>query len=136
MKKTLAIFLIVLFTLMIVGESQVGKTSHLQQGDMAGLLGRVIAFLLPFVGLYYSTKWLLKCSGHSHKLGRQTWATLLFWYSILAALIGLMMPVFERNLSGLILGGAMVAIWSLSAYACKRWQKRLRASEQPSMPLN
>jgi hypothetical protein len=49
--------------------------------------------------------------------------------------IGLMMPVYERNVFGLIFGGVMVAIWSLSAYACRRWQQRLRAAEQSRLLL-
>jgi hypothetical protein len=136
MKKTLAIILIVLFTLMIMGRSnQVGKTPHLQQGDVAGFIGEIVGYVLLYVGLYYSTKWLMKLSGHTYKVGRQTWAALLFWYSILAIFIGLMMPVYERNLSGLIFGGVMVVIWSLSAYACRRWQQRLRTAERAQVTV-
>ena len=131
MKKTFAIILIVLFALIIMGQSyQVSKTPYLKQGDRAGFLGEIFDYLLPYVGLYYSTKWLMKLSGHTHKVGRQTWAAILFWYSILAVLIGLMILVYERNVFGLISSGVMVLIWSLSAYACRRWQQRLRIADR------
>src|SRR6266853_2481316 len=98
MKKTIAIALIVLFALMIIGASnQAGRTPPLQQGDLAGFLGEIVGYLSLFVGLYYSTKWLMKLSGHTYKVGRQTWAALLFWYSVFAAFIGLMMPIYARN---------------------------------------
>jgi hypothetical protein len=131
MKKTLAIILVVLFTLTIMGRSnQVGKTPHLQQGDVAGFLGEIIGYLLLFVGLYYSARWLMKLYGHTYKVGRQTTAALLFWYSALAALIGLMMPLYERNRFGLTFGGIMLVAWSGIAYVCKRWQRRLRTAER------
>lgn len=131
MKKTLSITLIVVFALMIAGRSnQVGKTSYLQQGDIAGFMGATIGYLLLYVGLFYSARWCMKLSGHTYKVGRQTMAALLFWYSVFAAFIGLMMPVYERNMTGFILGGGMIVIWSGVAYVCRRWQKRLLAAER------
>jgi hypothetical protein len=89
--------------------------------------------VLLFAGLFYSTRWSIKLSGHTYKVGRQTTAALLFWYSAFATFIGLMMPVYERNKSGLIFGGVMVVIWFSAAYACNRWQKRLRVAERAQM---
>lgn len=130
MKKTLAIILIILFVLMIIGEtSQAGKT-HAQAGDIGGAVVDIVFMVLLFAGLFYSARWSIKLSGHTYKVGRQTTAALLFWYSAFATLIGLMMPVFERNRSGLIFGGIMVVIWFSAAYACWRWQKRLRVAER------
>jgi hypothetical protein len=129
MKKTLAIILIVFFVLMIIGaSSQTGKNHH-QPGDVAGALGELVGMLLLFAGLYYSAKWLMKLSGHTYKVGRQTWAALLFWYSVFAAFIGLIISVYERNTFGFPYGAVMLVIWSGAAYACKRWQRRLRTAE-------
>lgn len=125
MKKILAIVLIVLFTLMIIGQSsQAGKTPHLHQGDVAGFLGEIIGYLLLYVGLYYSTKWLMKLSGRSYKVGRQTLAALLFWYSCFAAFFGLTMMYLSVPF-----GAGVLVIWSGIAYVCRRWQKRLWAAE-------
>ena len=77
-----------------------------------------------------SARWRMKLSGHSYKVGRQTVATLLFWYAVFAVFVGLMMPLMERNTFGLTFGAAMIAIWSGIAYACKRWQQRLRTIER------
>src|SRR6267378_8511503 len=115
MKKTLAVVLIILFTLMIIGEtSQAGK-SHVQAGDIGGAVVDIVFILLLFAGLYYSARWSVKLSGHTYKVGRQTTAALLFWYSAFATFIGLMTPVFQRNKSSLIFGGVMVAIWFSAA---------------------
>jgi hypothetical protein len=60
---------------------------------------------------------------------------ILFWYSLLAVLIGLLTAFEERNAFGLVFGAVMVAIWSCSAYACKRWLNRLRAEERGGSEL-
>ena len=79
MRKTLATILIILFTFMIVAvTSQAGKAPR-RQGDVAGAIGELVGMLLWFVGLFYSIRWNIKLHGHTYKLGRQTWAALLFW---------------------------------------------------------
>ena len=48
MKKTLAVVLIILFTLMIIGEtSQAGKT-HAQAGDIGGAVVDIVFMVLLF----------------------------------------------------------------------------------------
>jgi hypothetical protein len=129
-KKTFATILIILFTFMIIAvSSQAGKAPP-RQGDVAGAIGELIGMMLWFVGLFYSTRWNLKLYGHTYKLGRQTWAALLFWYSVFAAFIGLMMPLVERNKFGLTFGGFMLVLWVGVAYVCRRWQKRLLGAER------
>ncbi|MGH9747636.1 MAG: hypothetical protein ACRD59_16190 [Candidatus Acidiferrales bacterium] len=129
MKKLSANLLIVLFVLMIIGaSSQSGKT-HRQPGDVAGAVGALIGCLLLLVGLFYSARWRISLSGHSYKLGQQTIAALLFWYAVFAAFIGLMAPLVERTTFGLTFAAVMIVVWSSVAYACKRWQQRLRAAE-------
>ena len=130
MRKTLATILIILLTFMIIAvTSQAGKAPR-RQGDVAGAIGELVGMLLWFVGLFYSIRWNIKLHGHTYKLGRQTWAALLFWYSVFAAFIGLMMPLVERSKFGLTLGGFMLVLWVGVAYACRRWQQRLRLAEQ------
>jgi hypothetical protein len=129
-KKTLATILITLFTLaIIVVTSQAGKVPQ-RQGDVAGAIGELVGMLLWFVGLFYSIRWNIKLHGHTYKLGRQTWAALLFWYSVLAAFIGLDMIAFEHNSFGLTPGSIMLVLWSGMAYICRRWQKRLLGAER------
>ena len=128
-KKLAADALITVFVLMIILVSSRTETS-VQPGDVAGALGRLTAFLLLLVGLFLSARWRIKLSGHNHKVGRQAIAAILFWYSLLAVLFGVLMPLLERSTSILVFGAAMVAIWSGSAYACRGWQRRLRAAEQ------
>src|SRR5271170_7849376 len=97
LRRPLANILVALFVLMIISaSSQAGKT-HLKPGDTAGAIGGLTGYLLLFVGLYYSARWSIKLSGHTHKVGSQTVATILFWYSVFAALISLIMPLYTRT---------------------------------------
>jgi len=135
MKKLCANLLVALLVLMIISASgQAGKT-HRQPGDIAGAMGALIAYLLLFVGLYYSARWRIKLSGHTYKLGRQTVATLLFWYAVFAVFIGLMMPLIEKNVFGFTFAAVMIALWSSVAYASKRWQQRIRAAERSHLAV-
>ena len=130
MKRVTADALIALFVLLIVGASSQAGRTHIEPGDVAGALGVLTVYLLLFVGLFYSGRWRMKLSGHNHRVGRQTTAVILFWYSLLGILIGLVAAFGERDMFGLVFGAVMVAIWSGSAYACKRWLRRLRAEER------
>ncbi len=130
MKKFCASALIALFVLLIISaSSQAGKTHH-QPGDVAGALGALTGYLSLFVGLFLSARWRMRLSGHTYKVGRQTLATLLFWYAVFAVFIGLMMPFMETNTFGFTFAAIMIVIWSSVAYACKRWQQRLWSAEQ------
>ena len=149
MKKTLATVLIVFFVMILV----TGITREIrvvgQQGSHAytaealdrlvGLYYELAALLPVLMGLYYSTRWLMKLSGHSYKLGQQTWAALLFWYSALAVLLGLTLSFGERNTTVLTIGAVMLVVWLSVAYACWRWRRSLRRQEkeqqsQPATP--
>jgi membrane protein implicated in regulation of membrane protease activity len=81
--------------------------------------------VLPLAGLFFSARWYMKLSGHTYKVGRQTWAAIIFWYSLLAIIVGIgVMYKFVW------FGVVIVVIWSLAAFACRRWLKRLRKEEQ------
>jgi hypothetical protein len=135
LKKTLATILIILFTFMIIAvTSQAGKAPR-RQGDVAGAIGELVGMLLWFVGLFYSIRWNIKLHSHTCKLGRQTWAALLFWYSVLAAFIGLFAIVFEHNSFGLTWGSIMLVLWSGIAYVCRRWQNRLLGAERAQVTV-
>ena len=142
MKKTLATVLIVFFVMILVtGITRTIRVAAQQVSHdyIAEALGRLAAFLLVLTGLYYSTRWLMKLSGHSYKLGQQTWAALLFWYSALAALLGLTLSFVERNTTVLTIGAVMLVVWLSVAYACWRWRRTLRRQEkeqqsQPATP--
>jgi hypothetical protein len=130
MKKIYANLLVAFFVLLILSaSSQAGKNLR-QPGDVAGALGALTGFLLLLIGLCYSARWSIKLSGHTYKLGRQTVAALLFWYSVIAAIFGLITLLMVRNAVGLQAGGVMFLIWSVAADACKRWQKRLWVAER------
>jgi hypothetical protein len=129
MKKALAIFLSVWFVVMIIGGTAQASREPMH-GDIAFALGQLIGFLLAVTGLYYSTKWRISLSGHTYRLGRQTWTALLFSYSVFAAFIGLTLLVVERNTIGLSFGGVMLVIWLSVGYVCWRWRRSLRSQEQ------
>lgn len=128
-KRITANILIGLFVLMTLGAlSQAGKT-QIEPGNTPEEFGFFIGRLLLFVGLFFSVRWKFKLSGHSHKVGRQTTAVILFWYSILAVLVGIAMPFVAKETFGYVFAAGMVLVWSFSAYLCNRWVRRLRAKE-------
>jgi hypothetical protein len=128
-KKLCADLLIAFFVFGTVGGS--AQATKIQTpGDVYEVAGRLTGFALLVVGLYFSVRWRIKLSGHDYRVGRQTLATILFWYSIVAIFIGLMMPFYARNTFGFTYGAVMTVLWGGVAYACKRWQKRLRAEER------
>lgn len=128
-KKLAANALVTVLVLMIISASTRTETS-VKPGDVSGALGRSTALLLLLVGLFLSVRWRVKLSGHNHEVGRQAIAAILFWYSLFAILFGVLVPLFERSTFTLVFGAAMVAIWSGSAYVCRRWQCRLRSAER------
>lgn len=129
MKKICAILLVALFVLMIIGAASragvVGPATNVSE-----TLGRITGVLLMVAGLYYSARWSLKLSGHTYRVGSQTVATIVFWYSLFAVLVGLLMPFYARNMFGFKYAVIMVLVWSTVAYGCRRWQQRLRAVER------
>ena len=122
-KKIEAVVLIVFFTLMVI-ESP--RTAQLHPAkDIAEAIGQLTAILLFVAGLFYSVRWYMKLNGHTYNLSRQAWASILFWYSLLAILIGLVMMVS----SSFAIGAPMAAIWACSGFAFWRWRGRLRCAE-------
>jgi hypothetical protein len=137
MKKIIASLLVVLFVLMILGAANQAYKTHRQPGDVAGAIGALMGYLLLWVGLYFSAQWRIQLAGHTYKVGRQTVATLLFWYAVFAAFVGLMMPLLlERTPFTFAVAAIMVVLWSSVAYACKRWQQRLRAAERSRLDVS
>lgn len=129
MKKISANLLVALFVLMIVAAaSRAGIVGP--AGSVSETLGRITGALLMVAGLYYSARWSLKLSGHTYKVGSQTVATIVFWYSLFAVLVGLTMRFYARNTFGFKYAVIMVVVWSIVAYVSKRWQQRLRAVER------
>ena len=132
MKKSLANLLVAFFVLFIIGGSTTAR--NIQPGDVGGALAILVTYILLFVGLFYSARWRVKLAGHNYKVGRQTTAAILFWYSVLAAVVGLI-TAFTFSL---LFGAIMVVVWSSLGYLCKRWLNRLRLEERsravPSQP--
>ena len=89
MNRVIANTLIMLFILMIIAASAQAGKSMATPGDVAGTLGALTGYFLLIVGLFYSVRWRMKIAGRKYKLGRQTFAVLLFWYSAFAAVIGI-----------------------------------------------
>ncbi len=129
MKKIFASLLVALFVVMIIGAASragiVGAAASVSE-----TLGRITGVLLMVAGLYYSARWSLKLSGHTYKVGWQTVATIVFWYSLFAVFVGLIMPFYARNTFGFKYAVIMVVVWSTVAYVSKRWQQRLRRIER------
>src|ERR1700740_1047348 len=86
MKKVFAVLLIALFTLLIFGAVINGVRTPPHNSAYA--LGSLAGMLLDFAFLFFSVRWLTRLSGHTYKLARQTWAAILFWYSVFAVLCG------------------------------------------------
>jgi hypothetical protein len=74
--------------------------------------------------LFFSVRWYIKRSGHSYKIGRQAWAVILLWYSLLAMFVGL-----ATIKDSIALGVPMAALWACVAFACWKWRQRLRRAE-------
>jgi len=75
-KKVEAVVLIVFFTLIVI-ESP--RTAQLHPAkDIAEAIGQLTAILLFVAGLFYSVRWYMKLNGHTYKLSRQAWASILF----------------------------------------------------------
>jgi hypothetical protein len=138
LKRVFAYVLVAFFVMMIASAS---SRVIRQPDNVAQAAGAITGYLLLFVGLYYTVKWSMKLSGHTYKVGRQTVAKLPFWYSVVAALVGLMMPLVKRNTFGFGYAAVMLIIWSTVAYACWQWRQRLRRAERshlqgaPTLPI-
>ena len=129
MKKICANLLVAVFVLMIIGAaSRAGMVGP--AASVSETLGRITVVLLMVAGLYYSARWSLRLSGHTYKVGSQTVATIVFWYSVFAVLVGLIMPFYARNTFGFKYAVIMVVVWSIVAYVSKLWQQRLRRIER------
>jgi len=123
MKKVLAGFLIALFTLM-----NFAGPYHLQQHppqSAAEAIGNMVGLVLDIGFLFFSVRWYIMLSGHTYKVNRQAWAVILFWYSVLATLVGLVM-IFAVSVA---LGAPLVLLWSGVGFACWKWRQRLRRAE-------
>ena len=124
-KEFAANVLIALCVLSTVGGLRSGAEISMLAGNLAA-----VPFWLVQVGLFYSVRWRLELAGHNHKVGRQAIAAILFGYSVFCVLIGVLALLYERGANYLPFVAAVVAICSGSAYACRRWQRRLRAAER------
>lgn len=131
MKKTVGTILIIILSFWIIGIATRGGSVQPASRDRTGAVTGIIFVALLMVGLFFSVRWRMKLSGHHYKLGRQTTAAILFWYSSLAAMIGIAMAAANSgDRLRFILGISMVVISSLSAYACHKWRNRLLAEEK------
>jgi hypothetical protein len=128
-KKFLAGLLIALFSLMVIGFPR--NTQMHPPKDSADAIGQLAALVLLIAGVFYSVRWYMKLSGHTYKLARQAWASILFCYSLLGILIGLaMLPVFMPGRTvPVAFGIVMVAVWTSVAVASWMWRRRLRRAE-------
>jgi hypothetical protein len=128
MKKFLAGLLVGLFTLLIFGAS-LNAARTLPQHDLAYAIGNLAGMLLNCLFLFFSVRWYIKLSGHTYKLARQTWAAILFWYSVFAVLCGV------AALLGRFIGmGIMfIVLWSAVGFACWKWRQSLRRREAESI---
>lgn len=124
MKKALAVGGILLFSLMIVGLPYSARQNPIPPGDYGALIGQLIGVVLIITGLFYSVRWYLKLDGHTYKLARQAWASILVVYALIAVLIGAAMVMTSA-----VFGAVMVIVWSAIAVASWKWRKRLRNKE-------
>ena len=129
-----------MFVLMIISASRQAARTDRPPRNPAEATGALIGCLSLFVGLYYSARWRMKLAGHTYKIGRQTVAALVFWYSVFAAFIGLVMVLYTQAGFDFKIGAIMIVVWSGVAYVCRRWRQQLQAEERarstviPSVP--
>jgi type II secretory pathway pseudopilin PulG len=123
MKKFLAGLLVAVFTLMTIASPS--STQLHPPKDAAEAVGQLMGLVLLIAGLFYSVRWYMKLDGHTYKLARQAWASILFWYSLLAILVGLGMAVTIS----VAVGATMTAIWACLGFVCWKWRGRLRRAE-------
>ena len=130
MKKVFAGLLVALFIFLILGIAINGTRPH----DAAYALGSLVGMILDFTFLFFSVRWYIKLSGHSYKLARQTWAAILFWYSMFAVLFGV--GALANRLFAM--GVVFLVLWSGIGFACWKWRQRLRRAEAQinSVPLS
>ena len=81
MKKLFAALLIAFFTLAIITAPRGGQLNPLK--DLGGTVVQLIAVLVVIAGLFYGVRWYRKLDGHTDKLARQAWASILFWFPCL-----------------------------------------------------
>ena len=130
MKKFLAVVLIVFFSVMVIGESTTGN-QHLSI-KLSYTIGQLFGISLAIGFLFCSVLWYLKLNGHTYKLARQTSATLLYYYSIIAVLMGIAALVNEetflvnKETFGKVV---MLILWSVVGFFCLKWRERLRQHE-------
>jgi hypothetical protein len=123
MKKLVAVLLVTFFSLAIIASPRAAQQNP--ANDLGGAVAQLIVLLLFIAGLFYSVRWYMKLDGHTYKLTRQAWASILFWYSMIGVLMGLM---FTRSVS-VIAGTVMMVVWALVGFACWKWRGRLRRAE-------
>ena len=123
MKKLFAALLIAFFTLAIITAPRGGQLNPLK--DLGGTVVQLIAVLVVIAGLFYSVRWYMKLDGHTYKLARQAWASILFWYSLLATLTGLALMVSVSVAPAI----PITVLCSLLCFACWKWRRQLRLAE-------
>jgi hypothetical protein len=128
MKKLLAALLIAFFTLTIIA-SPISTRLHPPK-DRAEAIGQLVGLVLMIAGLFYSVRWYIKLNGHTYKVARQAWASILFWYSTIGILMGLALRVSFS----VIAGALMMTVWVLVGFACWKWRGRLRRAEAQQSP--
>jgi hypothetical protein len=127
MKKFIAAVLIAFFTLtLIAGTANVGKYVPASSAENIGYrLGALTGLILDITFLFYGVRWYIKLSGHTYKVARQTWAAILFWYSMLALVMGIGF-LMEKEIIG---GGIYLVVWGIIGFSCWKWRQRLRQKE-------
>jgi hypothetical protein len=124
-RKALAVIGIILSSLMLLALPRSVEQNPSPPGDYAYLAGQLVGAVLVVCGLFYSVRWYLKLGGHTYKLARQAWASILFAYSLLGVLIGAALTRMS-----LVLGPVAALTWAAVAFGCWRWRRRLRRKER------
>ena len=128
-KIFLANTLVVLCVISILGDS-IAVDKHPVVGTAAAM-GTFTGILIQVFGLYFSCRWRMTLARRTHKVGRQTGATILFWYFVLAALIFCiaLVGVISDGVGAVFFGIVGLIIWVALACVCHRWLARLRREE-------
>ena len=130
-KKAAATALIVLFSAMLLTSNARMAQQPRRTGDLAGAIGELFGVLLLIAAVIFSIRWLLKLNGYAKTCGRQAVAIFLVGFCVLGLLLVLVLAFTTSKPDFLlVIPVVMAALYAASLYACIRWIRRLRRSEQ------
>ena len=131
--RVLAVVCIIMSSVLAAGLPVDFVWEPVRPHDYHAFLLQVLTAVILVGGVFYSVRWYMQLSGRTHKVNSQTWAAILFWYSLLGILFGLqliVMGLFPEPAFSARTGEAVALIFALVGFPSGIWRERLRAAEK------